>query len=152
MGRALGSAEIQIEKYRKVDVLPKYGIQGLTFQAKAPASSLTLRDNKTPNTNLYKQRRRSNDWVNSNFHHLFTKTFKQGSNMGIVNYLKNSEQCTHRKPYITIHDIFESIIVNLQLKPDYLSLHNNGFCLELGTNSYIIISYLHFTPPTYFSL
>ena len=39
-------------KHRKVDVLSKYGIQGLTFQAKALASSLTLRDNKTTNTNL----------------------------------------------------------------------------------------------------
>ena len=81
---ALSSAEIEIEIYRKVHVLPKYGIQGLTFQAKAPASSLTLRDNKTPNTNLYKQRRRSNVWVNSHLKHLFTKTFKQGSNMGIT--------------------------------------------------------------------
>ena len=44
------------------------------------------------------------------------------------------------------------IIVNLQLKPEHRTLYNNGFCLELGRNSYIIISYLHFTPPTYFSL
>ena len=47
--------KVQIEIYTKVDVLPKYGIQDLTFQAKAPASSLILRDNKTPNTNLYEQ-------------------------------------------------------------------------------------------------
>ena len=86
MGKTLNTTvlKLKIEICRKVDVLPKYGIQlGLTFQAKAPASSLTLRDNKTPNTNLYKQRRRSNDRVNSNLKHLFTKTFKQGSNMGI---------------------------------------------------------------------
>ena len=75
--------KLQIEIYRKVDVLTKYGVQCLTFQAKVPATSLTVQDNKTPNTNLYKQRRRSNDRVNSNLKHLFTKTFKQGSNMGI---------------------------------------------------------------------
>ena len=85
MGKTLNTTvlKLKIEIYKKVDVLPKYGIQCLTFQAKVPASSLTLRDNKTPNTNLYKQRRRSNDRVNSNLKHLFTKTFKQGSNMGI---------------------------------------------------------------------